>query len=309
MKGVEILMKKKLAKLLALGMSVALVFSLAACGGDESTEADTTTTEAAITTEAPAEPATGESESVSESGEQPTGTSDAPAVPTDTAGVIDLLNSAVDKIGSTSATYDRAIAKSGGAISALGYDAIKFEAEGDDSGRWNYTVLSANFDKSGEALPGDKTSFSKVDAGSVASATATDNGDTISVSISLKDTTIEQSDSDTGRTAGFGTGGYMYFINFEETASVVKNVVGDPKYDSATGTGGFALPASDKISLNKATFSLSGGKLEATIDKASGKLTKASLSFSESIAAKATYVVAPVTANIAGSGTIYYSFS
>ena len=303
----NITMNKKIAKLLALGMSIAMVFSLAACGDDTADEPSTeapTTTEA--TTEAPAVPATGESESVLESESGEPASSEAPGAPTDTAGVINMFNAAVDKVGSISATYDRAVNKSGGNISLAGVPVAKFEANSDDT--WNYDVLSANFDKSGAALDANKTKIYKLDSGSVASAKATDNGDTIALNISLKDASVELDESNTGATDGFGTGGYMYFINFEETNRIVKSVIGFPKYSYDTGEGGFGLVDSDGVNLVKATFNLSGGTIEATIDKASGKLTKASLSFSEDISGKAKYGIASATANIGGSGTIHYTF-
>ena len=302
-------MKKKLAKLLALGMSIALVFSLAACGDDVTTE-ESTTDEAVVGLvdgeDPSAEPATGDETATGESESQSEAPADPNAVPTNKAGIVNMFNGAVDKISSKSATYTRAVARSGGAISALGFDAIQFEADGNENGRWNYTVLSANFDQSNQPLPGDKTIFNKVDANSVSGAEAKDNGNTIEISLSLKDATVSQDEKNQGRNLGLGTGGYMYFINFEETASIIKSVVGGPKYDGTKG--GFALPSHDKVTLNSATFTLTGGKLTATIDKASGKMTKASLSFTEKISGKATYIFAPVTANISGSGTINYTF-
>lgn len=306
-KGANVTMNKKIAKLLALGMSIALVFSLAACGDNtEPTDDPETTTEEVLTTEAPAVPATGESESVSESESGEPVSSEAPGAPTDTAGVINMFNAAVDQVGSISATYNRAVNKSGGNISLAGVPVAKFEANSDDT--WNYDVLSGNFDKSGAALDANKTKIYKLDSGSVSSANATDNGDTITLNISLKDAKVELDESNTGATDGFGTGGYMYFINFEETNRIVKSVIGFPKYDYATGEGGFGLVDADGVDLVKGTFNLSGGTIEATIDKASGKLTKASLSFSEDISGRAKYGIASATANIGGSGTIYYTF-
>lgn len=322
LKGVELLMKKKIARLLALGMSIALVFSLAACGGDAETGNTTTDPEAissAIGGETSAESVPGETgaDPAAPGAEDPTqapgsgtgGDSTTVTVPTNTAGVISLFNSAVDKIASASAKYDRAIAKSGGSISAMGADVIKFDANGNENARWNYTVLSGNFDRTGASLAADKTAFSKLDSGSVSGATATDNGSTITLNISLKDTTVNQSSDQNGKTTGFGQGGYMYFINFEETDSIVRNVVGGPKYNGDTKQGGFDLPGSGTVRLKSGTFSLSGGKMTAIIDKASGKLTSATLSFSENIQGEASYLSLPASANISGSGTIYYSFS
>lgn len=298
-------MNKKIAKLLALGMSIAMVFSLAACGDDTADEPSTeapTTTEA--TTEAPAVPATGESESVSESESGEPASTEAPGVPTDKAGIVNLFNSAVDKISSTSATYDRTLNESGGIIKAPLGITLEFTNGGEENPQWNYDVLSGNFNKTGETLPADKTVFSKISDGDVASASSTDNGDTITLDITLNSKSVTQSGG--GANEGLGSGGYMYFVNFQETSELFNAVIGGPKYNYETKTGGFAFPG--EATLVDATFAMSNGKLNATIDKASGKLTKATLSFAETLDINAKYM-GDTTAHFGGSGTLYYSFS
>ena len=302
-KGVNITMNKKISKLLALGMSIAMVFSLAACGDNTADEPSTEAPTTEATTEAPAVPATGESDSVpeSESGEQPS--TDAPGVPTDTAGVINLFNSAVDKISSTSATYDRTIATSGGLVNAMGYK-LKFDQNGDESAQWQYDVLSGNFDRKDEPL--NNPVFAKLDSGAVANATAKDNGDSISIDITLKDTKVNQStDSGSGATDGWGTGGYMYFVNFNMMDELLTKVIKGPKYNYETKVGGFDLPLNP--SLKDATFTLTGGKLTATLTK-DGKLTSASVSFAETLEANAKVSGLPADCYFTGSGTVKFSF-
>ena len=303
-KGVNIIMNKKIAKLLALGMSIAMVFSLAACGDDTADESSTeapTTTEAI--TEAPAVPATGESESVSEGESGEPVSTEAPGVPTDKAGIVNLFNSAVDKISSTSATYDRTIATSGGLVNAMGYK-LKFDQNGDESAQWQYDVLAGNFDRKGETL--ESPVFTKLDSSAVADATAKDNGDSISIDITLNDTTVNQStDSGSGATDGWGTGGYMYFVNFNMMDELLTKVIKGPKYNYETKVGGFDLPFNP--SLKDATFTLTGGKLTATLTK-DGKLTSASVSFSETLEADAKVSGLPADCYFTGSGTVNFSF-
>ena len=303
-RGKYITMNKKIAKLLALGMSIALVFSLAACGDTtETPDEPETTTEEVITTEAPAEPVTGEAESVSESESGEPASTEAPGVPTDKTGIVNLFNSAVDKISSTSATYDRTIATSGGLVNAMGYK-LKFDQNGDESAQWQYDVLSGNFDRKGEPL--ENPVFTKLDSSAVANAIAKDNGDSISIDITLNDTTVNQStDSGSGATDGWGTGGYMYFVNFNMMDELLTKVIKGPKYNYETKVGGFDLPLNP--SLKDATFTLTGGQLTATLTK-DGKLTSASVSFSETLEANAKVSGLPADCYFTGSGTVNFSF-
>lgn len=268
-------MNKKIAKLLALGMSIAMVFSLAACGDDTADEPSTeapTTTEA--TTEAPAVPATGESESVSETGEQPTqapGETQAAGiqVPTDTAGVLSLYNSAVANCGFTTANVQLTWGSSDTSIGELN------SATGGK--------VQPEFEKpyTKSATPGS------INSSDVSSASAKDNGATIELTINLNpQTEIKASGTK------YGDYGYPYFITYEDADELVQRC------------GKAAANLSISISEGSAKLNLYDGIVTATIDKASGKMTALSCSLGERVMGKA---MGFVNAEIWGTGVITFS--
>ncbi len=274
-------MNKKIAKLLALGMSIALVFSLAACGDTtETPDEPETTTEEVIPTEAPAVPATGESESVSESvsGEQPT---QAPATVTvaspgsDVAKAVELYNNAISGT-SLSAKAVRTLdsAKVMSVINLLDIEGVR------ESFDWN-------------SPQGISDKLVSLNAGDIASVSSQDSGNTITMDFTLKD-------FHGTNTAAHGDGGYMYFFTISEAATIVADIGHKLGGDSMNIT---------TYETDKGTFlDLTEGKFKVIVDKTTGKVTSAELSFSESIEAK---VNAPIkgpiaidaTAKVAGHGT------
>ncbi|MFR8010240.1 MAG: hypothetical protein ACLU8W_00560 [Clostridia bacterium] len=270
-------MNKKIAKLLALGMSIALVFSLAACGDTtETPDEPETTTEEVITTEAPAVPATGESESASESvsGEQPTqapGETQAAGiqVPTDTAGVLSLYNSAVANCGFTTANVQLTWGSS------------------------DTTIGELNSSTGGKVQPEFEKPYTKsatpssINSSDVSSASAKDNGATIELTINLNpQTEIKASGTK------YGDYGYPYFITYEDADELVQRC------------GKAAAGISISISEGSAKLNLYDGVVTATIDKASGKMTALSCSLGERVMGKA---MGFVNAEIWGTGVITFS--
>lgn len=273
-------MKKKIAKLLALGMSIALVFSLAACADDTNPDVPETTTEAVTSTEPQAEPATGESESVSESesGEQPS--SEAPEAQgitnpgSDVNAAVALYNDAVAKAGFSTANVKRTWG--GSKVTVVG-----------DLADLDDRVVSMFEEAATESVkPGS------INAGDIASVSSTDNGDSITMNFTLKDVSL-------GENAALGDASYPYFINFDSGNSLVQNI--------ANAITGGALT----IELKKegTTISLSGGSITATVDKASGTMTALSCSVSEQIdsRAKASGIPGSLSAMVKGSATVSFS--
>lgn len=296
-------MKKNLARLLALGMSIALVFSLAACGGngdepdttDPSTEA-ITQDEGATNNEGDSTPVESGSDSASEGGSDaaPNG---AVTKPASKDAAVSLYNSAVKKIGSLKATYSRTFLDGNLSLS----DGMKVNLGKDDA--WNHAVVKYNFDKSNAALPADKTKLVAVSAGDIASYTASESDNAVTIDFKLN------TKSGSGLTSG--AGGYMYLIDKDEAQSVIKAVANsDKKADGNGQNGGFALPGS--ISVESADITMSNGTLSVTIDKASGKIKTAKLYVKETLKGAAKYkilVTLNVTANISGEATVNYTAS
>lgn len=272
-------MNKKIAKLLALGMSIAMVFSLAACGDDTADEPSTeapTTTEA--TTEAPAVPATGESESVSETGEQPT---QAPGE-TQAAGI---TNPGSD-VNAAVALYNDAVAKSGFTTAN-----VQLKWGGSDT-----TAGELNKISGGKVQPEFEQPYSKsatpgsINAGDVASVSSSDNGNSITMTINLKNhTDVKESGTK------YGDLSYPYFITYADANELVS------RCGKAAGLSGIELVE------DSATCDLSNGIITATVDKTSGKMTALSVSLDETVKGKAKVAILKVTAEIWGSGVITFS--
>lgn len=273
-------MNKKIAKLLALGMSIAMVFSLAACGDDTADEPSTeapTTTEA--TTEAPAVPATGESESVSETGEQPTqapGETQAAGITnpgSDVNAAVALYNDAVAKSGFTTANVQRT------------WGGSKVKIVGDLADLDPKVTQLFNEPATESVTPG------AISAGDITSVSSNDDGSTITMTFKLKNTTL-------GENAACGDASYPYFITFNSGNTLVQNIAK-------------AITNAVKIELKQegTTIALSDGSITATVDKASGKMTALSCEVSEQIDSHAKVNVLPgsLTAMVKGSAKVSFS--
>lgn len=271
-------MNKKIAKLLALGMSIAMVFSLAACGDDTADEPSTeapTTTEA--TTETPAVPATGESESVSESatGEQPSQAPEGITNPgSDVNAAVTLYNDAIAKAGFSTANVKRTWG--GSKVTIVG-----------DLADLDDRVVPMFEEAAEETItPGS------INAGDIASVSSTDNGDSITMNFTLKDAAL-------GENAAVGDSSYPYFITFDSGNSLVQKIA------NAITNGALTI----ELKKEGTTISLSGGSITATVDKASGTMTALSCSVSEQIdsRAKASGIPGSLSAMVKGSATVSFS--
>ncbi len=282
-------MKKKIAKLLALGMSIALVFSLAACGGtDEPTTTEDTTPAAFVVDEG--EPASGDASTPSESASaaDPSESADAgndgqgggqqtPAdtgvkAPTNVDEAISLYNSAVSKAGFTKANVQRTW---GGSDTTLG------DLNGPTLGNGG---VAEEFNKP-ETFNVKPASLNASDVSSVKPGTS---GNSITIEFKLKNATVDAS-------AAYGAKGYPYFITYNDAGHLIQSI----------GKAKFNLD----ITLQKdgASFALENGIINVTIDKTSGKATALTFTFGETVKGKAKALGLPVDATIWGTGSVTFA--
>lgn len=301
LKGEYIPMRKNLAKLIALMMALVLVFSFAACGGDKDEQPSDTTNEAVVNTEdtvAPGETGdTAASDGTSDTAapgesKQDDATNktdpDTPApggivLPNNAASGVKLYNDALAKVSSTKATVNRDLNY---ARVEKGIIKIDLFSLGDVRGL---------FKKGGGNLSGAK--LSALSAGDVADFSSKQVGNSYELKFTLKTVKCDQ-------TAKFGKGGYMYFITMDEIANIVKQIG-----DELSG-GSIAI----KVYKDKSSFNLEKGVFTVNIDKNTGKLTSATLSFTETIDGRCN---APISgpfaidadAAVQGYGTVKYTLS
>lgn len=294
-------MRKNLAKLIALMMALVLVFSFAACGGDKDEQPSDTTNEAVVNTEDTATPdetgdtaasdGTSDTAAPGESKQDDTTNktdTDTPApggivLPNNAASGVKLYNDALAKVSSTKATVNRDLNY---ARVEKGIIKIDLFSLGDVRGL---------FKKGGGNLSGAK--LSALSAGDVADFSSKQVGNSYELKFTLKTVKCDQ-------TAKFGKGGYMYFITMDEIANIVKQIG-----DELSG-GSIAI----KVYKDKSSFNLEKGVFTVNIDKNTGKLTSATLSFTETIDGRCN---APISgpfaidadAAVQGYGTVKYTLS
>ena len=284
-------MRKNLAKIIALLMALVLVFSFAACGGDEE-PTETNSENAAITEDvassddtadtAASEDASAEDSQASDDSQAAdsndagtqggsTSTSDGVAVPATKEDAVKLYNDALKKVSSTSAKIDRKLTKtdsSVGDLNNLGPVSEKFAA-GSGSISSKLSSLSAS----------DVQSYSK-----------SESGNNIVMTFTLK--TVNG-----GAELTHGKGGYMYFLTMDEINTVVKDI-------------GNSIQEGFKIEIrkNKSSISLQGGKLVVTVDKTTGKMSSAVLDFTEVIDGNCKALgFMTVDADLIGVGKVTYT--
>lgn len=280
-------MKKKIAKLLALGMSIALVFSLAACNDntepDESESQSESQSVAVDVTDDSAVPASEDASASAASESSDEGSSASNDTPStggitspgsDVNAAVTLYNNAIGQAGFTTANVQRSWG--GSQVTIVG-----------DLADLDDRVVSMFEEPATESVtPG------AISAGDIASVSSTDNGSTITMNFTLKDASL-------GENAAIGDASYPYFITFDSGNALVQNIAN-------TITGG-----SLSIELRKegTTISLSGGSISATVDKASGKMTALSCQVSEQIdsRAKASGLPGSLSAMVKGSASVSFS--
>lgn len=298
LKGEYIPMRKNLAKLIALMMALVLVFSFAACGGNDE-EPTTTSAENEVITEDAATPgetgdtaasdetgdtaAPGETDNTAAPGE--TSKTDTPstggvAVPNTKEEAVKLYNDALAKVSSTKGNVTRKLTKKD--LTIVG-----------DLDKLTNGEASKQFAAGGGNLAGAK--LSSLSASSVSNYSKTTSGNNIVMTFTLN--TLSG-----GTNLKHGNGGYMYFLTMDEIDSVVNQI------GKSIGGDGFNV----NIKKDKSSISLENGKLVVTVDKTTGKMSSAVLSFKEVIVGKCTTSLVPgltLTADLVGEATVNYTLS
>lgn len=287
-------MRKNLAKLIALMMALVLVFSFAACGGDKDEQPSDTTNEAVVNTEDTAAPGetgdTAASDGTSDTAapgesKQDDATNktdpDTPApggvaAPSDKAAGVKLFNDALGKVSSTTTYVDRKLTKCDativGNLDKLGPVSETF-AKGSGNVNVKLSSLSA----------GDVKDYSYTTSGN--NYVMTFKLGTVNGSTNLK----------------HGNGGYMYFLTMDEIATVVNQI------GKQIGGNSFSI----EMYKDQSSISLQGGTLTVTVDKTTGKMSKAVITFKEVIDGKCKAKVGPlpanITADLVGEGTVTFT--
>lgn len=289
LKGEYIPMRKNLAKLIALMMALVLVFSFAACGGNDEEPTTTSADNEVVTEDAGTPGETGDTSASDETGDtaapgetgdskqdDTTNKTDTPAnggvtVPATKEDAVKLYNDALKKVSSTSAKIDRKLTKtdsSVGDLNNLGPVSEKFAA-GSGSINSKLSSLSAS----------DVQNYSK-----------SESGNNIVMTFTLK--TVNG-----GAELAHGKGGYMYFLTMDEINTVVKDI-------------GNSIQEGFKIEIrkDKSSISLQGGKLVVTVDKTTGKMSSAVLDFTEVIDGNCKALgFMTVDADLIGVGKVTYT--
>lgn len=282
-------MRKNLAKLIALMMALVLVFSFAACGGNDEEPTTTSADNEVVTEDAVTPGETGDTSASDETGDtaapgetgdskqdDTTNKTDTPAnggvtVPATKEDAVKLYNDALKKVSSTSAKIDRKLTKtdsSVGDLNNLGPVSEKFAA-GSGSINSKLSSLSAS----------DVQNYSK-----------SESGNNIVMTFTLK--TVNG-----GAELAHGKGGYMYFLTMDEINTVVKDI-------------GNSIQEGFKIEIrkDKSSISLQGGKLVVTVDKTTGKMSSAVLDFTEVIDGNCKALgFMTVDADLIGVGKVTYT--
>ncbi len=296
LKGEYIPMRKNLAKLIALMMALVLVFSFAACGGNDE-EPTTTSADNEVVTEDAGTPgeigdtsasdetgdtaASGETDNTAAPGETGKTDTDTPApggvaAPSDKAAGVKLFNDALGKVSSTTTYVDRKLTKCDativGNLDKLGPVSETF-AKGSGNVNVKLSSLSA----------GDVKDYSYTTSGN--NYVMTFKLGTVNGSTNLK----------------HGNGGYMYFLTMDEIATVVNQI------GKQIGGNSFSI----EMYKDQSSISLQGGTLTVTVDKTTGKMSKAVITFKEVIDGKCKAKVGPlpanITADLVGEGTVTFT--
>lgn len=298
LKGEYIPMRKNLAKLIALMMALVLVFSFAACGGDKDEQPSDTTNEVVNTEDAVTPDETGDtagSEDASANDSQAasdsqaadsnnagtqggsTSTSTAIAQPKTTAEGVKVFNDALAKVSGTKTTVKRELTKAKVSILDLN------------------DITNGGASKSFAAGSGTvNVKLSSLNASSVSSFDCTTSGSNYVMTFNLKE-------KSGGASMKHGQGGYMYFLTMSEISDVVMQI------GHELGGEGFNVD----INTAKTTLTLTGGKLVVTVNKDTGKMSSAVLSFTENIDGKCTTSLLPgnLSADLVGKGTVTFTLS
>lgn len=268
-------MRKPIQKIVALCCVGAMALCFASCKPDTpetesnslppTTEATDAPTEAPDVTDAPTEAPVA----------PPAG---GIAKPANSADGVKLYNDALAKAGTVTATVTRNLSKVE-AKAMITIDVLK-DVPGVNEA---FALNNANL---------DGAKLSNLDAGSVASMSATESGDNYVIEFTLKEVNA-------GADAANGLGGYMYLLDYNTVNETVGSI------GRSLGGENFVLEVKELQSIT-----MRGGKFTVTINKTTGAMSAATLSFEEEITAKVKTSALPgvsATANVVGGGTVNYT--
>lgn len=283
-------MKRTWTKILSVACVAALILSFSACKGGSGN--DTTTTAPAVSDASTTAPETTtavpDASGASTTAPVTGGSTTAPVTvpggitkPTNTAEAVALYNSAVSKISSTKAKMSRTMDSCMANASIIKIDLMKTDPR-----------VPEKFNLTNSNLSGAK--LVNLNANDVNSMSVSESGDNYVITFKLKDL---NGNINTQK----GAGGYMYFIDFNEAKGLVKSIA-----DTLTG-GSMVI----EVQQHKDTkVNALGGSFSVTINKKTGKLSKATLSFKEYLEAQVkTKELGPLAgwAKVNGHGTVTYT--
>jgi len=255
--------------------ALALLFALAACGGESTPASGTTAAEEGITTAwdggaATWEGTTAEDESTTETddttqpgddattepGDESSAGSAPGAVPTDTAGIIRYYNEALGKTPMQRSSYERTMTEITGFAKALGITILD-----EPYLHWNPDLEPYIFEEDKVARPGDLVAL---EAAWVAGAKSSVSGGTATLTITMKNHALDPVFDPKP-----GARGYVSTID-KATASAL---VVDASFALADSVIGPIYPNPlREVTVTDAQCGLSDGKYAVTIDIETGKI-------------------------------------
>lgn len=268
-------MRKPIQKIVALCCVGAMALCFASCKPDDTNTESTTDP---VTVESTEEPSSEESTAPVDNGGEdtsaPQNTNTGIAKPGSPAEAVKLYNDAIAKKGAVTATITRSLSE----VKAAGIDVLKMVPQ-----------VPEKFDLNDAPLEG--ADLVALDAGSVAGMKCTESGDNYVIEFTLN--ALE-----TGKEVKVGDGGYMYLLDYATIEKTVLDV-------------GHGIDPNFTLEIkNLKSLTIDGGKLSVTINKTTGNISAASITFNEKISATVVTSATgsfPVPANIVGGGTVKYT--
>lgn len=270
-------MRKATKKIIAGACAVVMMAScFAACSGN--TEDNTTTAAPDSSSSVQAEESSSESQAAS--GESQAPSSNGVTKPADKAAAVKVFNDAVAKTPVKKADMQRKWVS--GKVKVVNLDLATVDKN-----------IPTMFEEGSGALSGDAAKLKNLSANDVKSFTASETATDVKVTINLNDATLNSK-------ATAGTKGYQYFITYKDATQIAMTI------GTKLGGEGFTL-AFDEASVK---LELSAGKIEVTIDKATGKFKSVKYTMAETVSGKVETSALPVKApaEIKGTGTVTYNF-
>lgn len=273
-------MRKPIQKIVAVCCVGAMALCFASCKPDAPTDTTTEPSSVVDTTVAPGDTTVAPESTTAAPGESTTAAPVAGGItkPANAAAGVQLYNDALAKATKTTAKITRSLAEvKAGPMDILGtIDGVQeaFALE-------NADLADAK--------------LYKLEAGSVSGMTVTESGDNYVLNFTLN--SVKEEAGAAGVVNGFG--GYMYLLDF--------NTVNQTVMDIGKKLGGDAFNLEIK---ELKSMELVDGEFNVTINKTTGAMSAASISFNELIKASIiTSLLGPIAlpANVQGGGTVNYT--